>query len=58
MTQQVAIPQEVFQAMADYITKQPYREVAQLVEAIKVAKLITVQEKPPEEALVENVKEG
>jgi len=57
MTQQVAIPQEVFQAMADYITKQPYREVAQLVEAIKVAKLITVQE-PEKPAEPENVVAG
>jgi len=57
MTQQVAIPQEVFQAMADYITKQPYREVAQLVEAIKVAKLITVQE-PEKPVEPENVVAG
>ena len=50
------IPEEVFNAVVEYLLAKPYNEVAQLVDAIKVN--VQIGNLPQEPVTVETVDEG
>ena len=49
------VPEEVFNAVVEYLLSKPYREVSPLVDAIKVNVQIANVPKEPEEPEVEDV---